>query len=363
MTRKRRMFDIDLPDEPTVETPPASPQRRGPMASAINENAEALKARKSAAEAIRDENDALAHEFVALRGAGQVVETVPLDQVHTYMLVRDRMPGEDAELDDLITSIRDLGLSNPIRVLPRPGGDGFELVQGYRRLCAYRALNAEAGQGAWGEIPALIMPGAPDIAGLYRRMVDENVIRKDLSFAEMAHAAANYAADPATDAHDLTAAVAALFQSAPYSKRSYIRSFAQLLDQLGGALSYPTAIPRALGVALARELKDSPEIAAQIKDSLTAWDNRSIQDELDVLRRFVDPDDAAAPPVAPTTAKAKKPGQGGKTKTTFHMRSVAGQVKCTASMGQLEIKVNRDFSAIDRARLERAIATLIDGLG
>ncbi len=152
MTRKRRMFDIELPDEaddapaPEAQAPPPSPRRRGPMASAITENAEALKARKAAAEAIREENDALAHEFVALRAAGHVVEAVPLEQVHTYMLVRDRMPGEDAELEELVTSIRELGLSNPIRVMPRPDGQGFELVQGYRRLGAYRRLLEETGE-------------------------------------------------------------------------------------------------------------------------------------------------------------------------------------------------------------------------
>ena len=53
--------------------------------------------------------------------------------------------------------------------------------------------------GQWATIPALVLPDEEDIAGLYRRMVDENVIRKDLSFAEMAHAAQNYAADPATE--------------------------------------------------------------------------------------------------------------------------------------------------------------------
>ena len=81
-----------------------------------------------------------------------------------------------------MTSIRDLGLSNPIRVFERPDGTGYELVQGFRRLSAYKALSeAQAGQGGYDKIPALILPGEADIAGLYRRMVDENVIRKDLS--------------------------------------------------------------------------------------------------------------------------------------------------------------------------------------
>ena len=83
-------------------------------------------------------------------------------------------------------------------MLPRPDGGGYELVQGYRRLGAYRVLYQETEAEDWAEIPALIMPGAPDVAGLYRRMVDENVIRKDLSFAEMARAAQVYAEDPST---------------------------------------------------------------------------------------------------------------------------------------------------------------------
>ena len=364
MTRKKRMFDIEMPDE-AVEVPiQAASPRRGPMASAIAENAEALQARKSTAGAIREENDALAHEYVALRDAGHVVQAVPLEDVHTFMLVRDRMPGEDAELDDLVTSIRDLGLSNPIRVLPRPDGSGYELVQGYRRLTAYRRLHDETGHADWAAIPALVMPGEGDIAGLYRRMVDENVIRKDLSFAEMAHAAQNYAADPATNAKDLTEAVAALFQSAPYSKRSYIRSFAYLLEMIGGALDYPTEMPRALGVALAREIKERPELVGRIQDELKGWENRSAKDELDVLRRFADADafGEVSDDPAPKAAKGRA-GGGSKTKTTFHIRSTAGQVKCTAGPGRLEIRVDRDFSSIDRARLERAIASLIDGLG
>jgi len=367
MSRKRRVFDINMPvdDIPVGKAPINEKPNRGPMASAIAENAEALSTRKSAAEAIREENDALAHEFVELREAGHIVQTIPLEDVHTYMLVRDRIPGEDLELESLMTSIKDLGLSNPIRVFARPDGTGYELVQGYRRLSAYKALrDKKDGAGDWSKIPALVLPGEKDIAGLYRRMVDENVIRKDLSFAEMAHAAQNYAADPATEATDLSAAVAALFQSSPYSKRSYIRSFALLLDRVGEALNFPTEIPRALGVTLARELRDRPEFAGRIKQELAGWDNRSIKDELDVLRLYAGIEDletlSADKVVEP---KVKPSAKGGKTKTTFHIRSNVGQVKCTAGDGRLEIKVDRDFTSIDRARLEAAIASLVDGLG
>ena len=125
MTRKRRMFDIELPedDAPTPEVPAPAAQRRGPMASAISKNAEALQARRSAAEAIREENDALAHEYVALREAGHVVQSVPLDEVHCYLLVRDRLPGDDMEMAELITSIRELGLSACCRAPMAPGSN------------------------------------------------------------------------------------------------------------------------------------------------------------------------------------------------------------------------------------------------
>ncbi|WP_439143590.1 ParB/RepB/Spo0J family partition protein [Planktotalea sp.] len=365
MSRKRRVFDIAMPEDEAIEIEPKVPAgRRGPMASAISENAEALQIRKSAAEAIREENDALAHEFVALRDAGAVVQSIPLENVKTFLLVRDRLPGEDIELDDLVLSIREVGLSNPIRVVPRSDGTGFELVQGFRRWSAYQRLLAETGDDIWKSIPALVMPGEPDISGLYRRMIDENLIRKDLSFAEMAYAAQNYAADPETDADSLSDAVAALFQSAPYSKRSYIRSFAYLLDQLSSALLYPTEIPRALGVSVARAIKERPELLKQIKDGLSDWESRSIKDELNVLKEAIgegaESHLEAAPAVGAKTATTS--AKTARSKTTFHIGSSFGQIKCTAGLGRLEIKVDRDFSSIDRGRLERAIAALVDGL-
>ena len=358
MTRKRRMFEINLPDEVEEGPVPAKAlARRGPMASAISENAEALQARKVAAQAIRDENDALAHEFVALREAGHVVKHIALKEVHTHMLVRDRMPSEDAELSELVTSIRELGLSNPIRVLPRPDGAGFELVQGFRRLTAYRQLSAETNDPVWAQIPALVMPGEADMAGLYRRMVDENVIRKDLSFAEMAYAARNFAANPATGAKDVSDAVAKLFQSAPYSKRSYIRSFVTVLDAFESRLNHPTEIPRAVGVALARAMKDDPGLAARVEQDLARTPDRDVESELEILRKA-----GQETETGPTKSDVPKSGGKGRTKTTFHISSTAGQVKCTAAPGRLEIKVDQDFSAIDRARLERAVADLIAGL-
>lgn len=285
--KKRRIFDLDMPEDlgaptpvpaPTPapvtdapagaapaagetfpagkvapETKSAFPPRRGPMATAVQENAEALKARAVAEAAIRAENDALATEFVRLKGLGLIVDMIPLEAIDTAKLVRDRASGRDLELDELKTSIREIGLSNPIRVEPRADGR-YELVQGLRRLTAYRELHAETGDARYARIPAGLMTDGRGLDDLYRRMVDENLVRKDISFAEMAELARSYAADPRTACDDVDKAVSILFQSAGYQKRSYIRAFAGLLDRLGEALVFPQDIPRNLGLELKRQI-------------------------------------------------------------------------------------------------------------
>jgi ParB family transcriptional regulator, chromosome partitioning protein len=370
MSRKRRVFDIDMPDAtpasdgPRIGTVGADVPRRGPMASAIAENAGALSARAEAEARIRAENDALAHEYVANKRAGLVIQMIPLDDVVTEALVRDRNPGFDDDLPELVASIRDVGLSNPIRVEEREDGK-YELIQGYRRLSAYRALCDEAGE-AWARIPAGLLPRGEGIAGLYRRMVDENLIRKDLSFAEMALTAQAYAADPETTPQNVDEAVKEVFKSASYQKRSYIRSFARLMDLIGHLLDYPHEVPRNLGLSLLKQLEDDTTLVNDIAEKLDGWENRSIQDELGVLREFVavsPGDDEVGKPLAPKYEKVAGQGAGRRPRTTFELSHAGSRVKCTAGVGQLTLKLDRDLTSVERQKLERGIARFLDALG
>ncbi|MDB6183064.1 ParB/RepB/Spo0J family partition protein [Paracoccus fistulariae] len=365
MSRKRRMFDIEIPAE-EPETFPAGKAgdketRRGPMASAIAETAESTRDRARVEAQIRAENDALAQEHVRLKRAGLITDMIPLAAIDTHKLIRDRAPVADFELAELVESIRDIGLSNPIRV--EPAGEGrYELIQGFRRLSAYRQLLEETGDDeAWGRIPAGIAARGDALEQLYRRMVDENMVRKDISFAEMAQLALHYAMDPQTSEHDPEKAVAILFKSAGYQKRSYIRNFIPLVQSLGEALLYPQEIPRALGLSLAQRLEEIPGTAAAIKAELQDWDTRSIKDELDLLRRFAGQGDPVASGRAPT-AKGTGAASTGKAKTTFQIVRPQGRAKCTAANGRLEIRLPRDFSTVDRRRLEAAVASLLDQL-
>jgi ParB family transcriptional regulator, chromosome partitioning protein len=368
MSKKRRMFDIDLPVDDTTgpETFPAGkvddrPARRGPMATAITETADSTRERSTIEAQIRAENDALAHEHVRLKRLGMIIDLIALDAVEMQKLVRDRAKGDDMELSELKASIAELGLSNPIRVEAR--GDGrYELIQGYRRLSAYRALLEETGDTErYGAIPAAVSQSGDSLDALYRRMVDENLVRKDISFAEMAQLAVDYAADPETVINDPDKAVAVLYKSAGYQKRSYIRTFIRVVERLGAELRFAREIPRALGVALAGRLDEADGLSALIKDELRTWDNRSVQDELSVLRRFAGQgaeDDPGAVP-APRKAVAARPA---KAKTSFQFDRREGRGKCVAASGKLEIQLDRDFTTIDRRRLEQAVRMMLDQL-
>ncbi|MEM1301282.1 MAG: ParB N-terminal domain-containing protein, partial [Pseudomonadota bacterium] len=131
--KKRRVFDIDF-DTPADAVPAGTDrvERRGPMATAISETAEALDERAEAEAAIRAENDALAHEHVRLKKLGLITDLIPVAEVLTTKLTRDRAEGADPELDELKASIAAVGLSNPIRV--EQTEHGYELIQGFRRL-------------------------------------------------------------------------------------------------------------------------------------------------------------------------------------------------------------------------------------
>ncbi len=371
MTKKRRMFDIDIPVEVVAGAPrsfPAgkvseTPARRGPMASAISEAAGATRERQEVEARIRAENDALAHEHVRLKRLGLVVELIPLDEIEMYKLVRDRKKGLDYELKELKASIAELGLSNPIRVEARADGR-YELIQGYRRLSAYRELLEETGDAErYGTIPTAVSQPGEGLEALYRRMVDENLVRKDISFAEMAMLAIDYAADPETEVTDPEKAVAILFKSAGYQKRSYIRSFIPVVNLLASELRFVEEIPRSLGLALAKRIEEQEGLSLLVREALKDWDNRSVLDELNVLRRFVgqetDEHDRMTPDTVKQAASAVKPA---KARTSFQFDRREGRGKCVAAVGKLEIQLDRDFTTIDRRRLEQAVRLMLDQL-
>lgn len=361
MTKKRRMFDIDLPEEDDTALPPdletkSLGMRRGPMATAIGENADALRRRAAVEAEIRAENDALAHEFVRLKKLGLIVDMVPVEAVRTGKLTRDRSRRGDLDLEELKASIRAVGLSNPIRVEP-DGAGGYELIQGLRRLTAWRELLAETGDPAYARIPAGLMAAGETMEMLYRRMVDENLIRKDVSFAEMANLARAYAEDAVGDCADLDEAVNRLYASASPQKRSYIRRFAYLMRTLEKMLEHPAALPRALGLQLADRIEGDAVASRLLVQMLQGAPRRSAEEELAILRRFL------VTQSAPLPEKRRGAPKGGRRGRVALAVPVGPGVRCTATEGKIELRAEMDFAALDRDRLEAAIEAFFAALG
>lgn len=347
---KRRVFDIDFDEAAVPAGTEEAPARRGPMAAAISENAEALSARQAAEADIRAENDRLAHEYVALKKNGQIVGMVALDQITTAKLIRDRSADRDPDLDELKASILAVGLSNPIHV--EEVADGYELIQGFRRLSAYRELFTETGEARFAQIPATLQARGAQLDHLYRRMVDENLVRRDISFAEMAQLAMSYAN---RSAQSVAAAIETLYASAGRQKRSYIRHFAHLLTVLGDDLKHPEVIPRATGLSLVKLLEENQRFAGQVRAVLNSQPDRDAALELSLLRSAVSGGQAKP-------KKAKTPVPRSSAKTTIKLNRPEGVAKCTASSGRFEVTLDHDFGSIEPRRLEAAARAFLDSL-
>lgn len=76
------------------------------------------------------------------------------------------------DVDDLIASIRSLGLIQPLLV--RPNGDGYEVVAGQRRLLACRTLEKESGKAD--PVPCAVLDAGDDAAAIEASLA-ENIAR------------------------------------------------------------------------------------------------------------------------------------------------------------------------------------------
>ncbi|MEP2922404.1 MAG: ParB/RepB/Spo0J family partition protein [Sulfitobacter sp.] len=369
MVKKRSVFDINfnLDEEDTAGFPAGNPEpadkvvqeyniqghplqnrdpvppRRSPMASAIAETLDATQARTAAEDAIRAENDALALEHVRLKKLGLITDLIETAKVATSKLTRDRSANVDPELEELKHSIQAVGLSNPIRV--EQTDEGYELIQGYRRLSAFRELAEETGDPRYSRIPAALVPRGEPMVDLYRKMVDENLVRKNLSFGEMASLALSYARDFDVDVNE---AVSTLYASAIKQKKTYIRQFARVIDDLGNALRYPEAMPRALGLDLYRLFDADAARAGALAAVLNADPDRDADAEIGLLRAAV-------------AGKAARPKPTGRSssKTSLRLGVPQGEMRVTASDGKVEMRLPRDFSAVSKAKLQRGIEAFL----
>ena len=319
-------------------------RRPGPMGAAVRETAESVAETTEAKIEQRRRNAEDAKAFRAATDAGRVLSDLPVDAIRTDALPRDRLELEAVaasdEMEELKASIRMRGQREPIEVWA--DGDQYQLVKGWRRLTALTQLHAETGEARFGTVVARVGSAPRDRLGRYTDMVEENVVREDLTFAEMAQVALAAASDPAVDEVDPDALVGRLYGALHKTKRSYIRSFVFLLSALGDDLRFPKAVSRNLGVDVARAMR-KPEAVEALAERLkgaadAAGQNQILQEFVEAGRR-----DAAGP--AAPRSDAPRP------KLEFHI----GATKVVARAGECRIVSKTDFAEVPRERLEKAI--------
>jgi len=287
-------IDRDLARSPGLRPPIAdvvadAAQHANPLPQA---DREAAARDKADAERLRDATS-----------KGLVAVEIPLDQITAEALNRDRIVMDEEEMQELMTSISVNGLRLPVEVFeplnPEDAGK-YALVSGFRRLTALRRLNTLSGGERFQTIPAFIRePGS--IANAMVAMIEENEIRSGLSQYERGRAAASAVHDGVFPTVD--EAVAVLFQNASKAKRSKIRSFALIHEELGDMLVHATGLNERQCLRLAGALRAGE--ADRLRDALERAEGQSAAEEWEAMLAIVERTEGAP----------QDPSRGGRPKT------------------------------------------------
>ncbi len=332
-----------------VDAPQAAARRAkevGPMGAAVRDAASHMVSSSEALVEQRRQNAAEAKELRTARESGRLLERISIAQILANDLPRDRLQLDDvsssSEMEELKASIRARGQKDPI-VVYSDGQGSFQLVNGWRRLSALRQLFDETGDERFSFAVAKIVSADGERIEQYIDMVEENILREDLTFAEMAQVVLDASRDPATGSSDPDVLVGRLYAAFHRTKKSYVRTFVTLLLALDSDLKWPKAVPRNLGLEVGRRLKDDSDAVADLRAQLS--DAKSPEDQNSVLLRF-----SSAPLLG--ADQKQKASAAGREKLEFH----SGDMKVTARNGECRIKSKVDFISLDRNTLERAVA-------
>ncbi len=315
----------------------------GPMGVAVRETAEDLQESTEAKVEQRRRNAEDAKSYRAPQAEGRVLVQLPVGNISTDDLPRDRLQldgvAQSDEMEELKSSIRARGQKEPIEVYLDDAG-AYQLKKGWRRLTALTQLLAETGDDAFATVTARVEDGQGDRMARYIDMVEENVVREDLTFAEMAQVAITAARDESIAEVDAAELVNRLYGSLHKVKRSYIRSFVLLLQTLGADLKWPKAVARNLGVDVARALAadgDWGDLSESLRVAATP------EDQTAALTAFV----------ASRKGEGARPAKAATPKQKFEF--FVGKTKVTARNGECRIVSNADFTGVDKAKLEKAV--------
>jgi ParB family chromosome partitioning protein len=235
------------------ETPARS--LAAPIAQVAAETAAAYQPGNAEERALqaRDETDAAS--FRKAMQDGLIIREIAIDDIDHSSIPRDRTILEPEPMRELEHSIEEHGQRLPIEIFPlsEPGAaKPYGLLSGYRRLLAQRNVYHRTQNPAFKTINA-VLRDPEQMGGAFVAMVEENEIRQNLSHYErgrIAVIAAQRGAFSSTEA-----AVNEMFGAASKAKRSKIRSFAMIFEELGDLMGFAEQLKERDGLRVAQGLK------------------------------------------------------------------------------------------------------------
>ncbi|QCP87962.1 chromosome partitioning protein ParB [Cereibacter sphaeroides] len=287
MAKRRRLEAPSAEELEELETGFAretSTSTRPPIAQVAADAASLAMPMPTAERAAAAKDSADATRLRQAEAEGLLLLEIPLAEIRADDLTRDRLKIDGEEMDELRASIRAHGLRLPVEVFERPDGQGerYGLISGWRRLWALRSLHAETGDERYARVRALVRRPT-DVSAAYVAMVEENEIRSDLSPYERGRIAALAAGQGAFGS--VEEAVDVLFGAASKAKRSKIRSFALIHEELGDLLSFATTLGERPGLRLAHALRLG--YAGALREALAAAQGGDAEAEWLLMEPFV----------------------------------------------------------------------------
>jgi ParB family chromosome partitioning protein len=213
---------------------------------------------------------------------GLLMVELPLEEINEGAMIRDRMIMSEEAIQELRQSISVHGLRLPIEVFelekPQDGGPRYGLLSGYRRLLAVRGLYNLTEASKYKTIRTLIRPRESS-ADAFVSMVEENEVREELSHFERGRVSVIAAQQGAfSNTED---AVNKLFASGSKAKRSKIRSFALIFEELGDMLDFPEALTERRGLQLSAGLRRGAE--SKLREVLSQFSPQDADEEWSII--------------------------------------------------------------------------------
>ncbi|WP_299882856.1 ParB/RepB/Spo0J family partition protein, partial [uncultured Sulfitobacter sp.] len=246
---------------------------------------------------------------------GLVVQKIAVGQVLMEAMPRDRVTVDAEAMEELKSSIRLYGLRLPVDLfeLAEQGANGerYGLISGWRRLMAFRALAIETGDPTFEVVPAFVRDVGTGPKA-YVAMVEENEIRANLSHYERGRIAVMATAHGAFAS--VEDAVNALYASGSKAKRSKIRSFAALHEELGDMLSFGSHLGERQGLRLVAAMRNG--YTGQLREALEVGQGGDPASEWTLLEpTVIVSEEAGKPgkkkrPKTPTAVTQPKQGRG-----------------------------------------------------